>query len=155
MQKLFEHGWCDDFYFMRENMVHQSDTSSTPHRCQGWCRVIYFPTHLLKLLQKALPVCAGHTFSLGFRNEMCLSEQYLSWKKRHLGFKRFQSRVNLDSPFCSLFHQGKDTPKHSLCFTPNTILAVINYLQSFIIFFKVSVSFGTILFSFVCVCDLY
>lgn len=48
-----------------------------------------------------------------------------SMEKRHLGFRRFQSRVNLDSPFCSLFHQGKDISKHVLCFTPNTILAVI------------------------------
>lgn len=60
--------------------------SSTLHQLQGWCWVFYPPTHLLKLLQKTVAVCAQlrwphFFFALRFRNEKCLFEQYLSGEK--------------------------------------------------------------------------
>lgn len=92
-------------------------SSSTLHRCQSWCRVIYYPTHLLKLFQKTVTVCAGHTLFFLWASEMksVFLKSTFHRKKRHLGFKRFQSSVNLDFPFCSFFHQGKDILKHPLC----------------------------------------
>lgn len=96
-------------------------SSSTLHRCQGWCWLIYHPTYLLKLLQKTVAVCAQlgwphFLFSLHFRNEKCLFEQYLSGKKKTYRVQEVLIESEFRFSFLPSFPPGKEDIKTCFVF---------------------------------------
>lgn len=83
-------------------------SSSNLHRCQDWCWVIYCPTHLLKLFQKTVAVCAGYTlFFLWALGMKCVFLSTIIHGKKTFRVQKVSIKSKFGFSFLFSFPPGK------------------------------------------------